>query len=232
MSLTTSKCNVGQKVARLLLDTKAVQFRSDRPFFYSSGWASPVYLNSKILLSYPEPRDQMFELSIGQIQTIMKEFTIDGIAGIDGAGAPFASIIADRLKLPLVIVRKQARGIGPLNQIDGVFKPKARLLLVDDVTTDGRTKAVMSGVLRRAGAVIECAFVIFKYGIFESVLNERELGVNIQSLLSWHGLLRRAIEDKDFPVDVLAEIQQYVNDPVRWSFEHGGISVDQFRKLT
>ena len=228
MSLQASEDNTSQVIARLLLDANTVLFRPDRPFFFSSGWASPVYVNCKQLLSYPNARDQIIEHSIKRIQLINNEFKFDGIAGIDGAGVPFASILADRLKLPLIIVRKQARGLGPRAQTSGEFKSGARLLLVDDVTTDGKTKAEMGSVLRRAGAIVECAFVVFQYGIFESVVNEKDLGIALQSLLSWQELLQYAHNDGHFSPKILSQIEAYILDPSRWSFEHGGISVAQF----
>lgn len=229
--MNTSMDNeLGQKAARVLLDTGAVLFRPERPFFFSSGWASPVYVNCKSLLSIPGIRDELIDLSIQRINAAIGSDAFDGIAGAGGAGVPFASIIADRLRAPLVVARKQAAGIGPRAQTDGEFEPGARLLLVDDVTTDGKTKASMGEVLRRAGATVHHAFVIFRYEIFDAVVSGDDLGIDLQSLLTWRELLQEAHAGGRLAENVLAEIDDYVQDPLRWSSRHGGIGEHDFRR--
>ena len=42
-----------QKVARILFDTGCVQVRRDEPFRLPSGWASPIYMDCRKLISYP-----------------------------------------------------------------------------------------------------------------------------------------------------------------------------------
>lgn len=214
--------DAGLTAARILLDTGAVLFRPDRPFFFSSGWASPVYVNCRRTISYPRARDALIELSIAQIQAEVGLDELDGIAGADGGGVPFASIIADRLHLPLVVARKQPAGLGPGSQTDGEVRPGSSLLLVDDVTTDGRTKANMSQALRRAEATVKHAFVVFRYGIFDAVTSDSELGVELFSLLTWRELLTVARDEAAFPVSVIDEIDAYVRAPLAWSARHGG----------
>ena len=221
---------LGRKAAHVLLDMGAVLFRPERPFFFSSGWASPVYVNCKNLLSFPDARNELIALSLQRIESVLEPGQFDGIAGAGGAGVPFASIIADRLNLPLVVARKQAAGIGPRAQIDGEFVEGARLLLVDDVTTDGETKASMGAALRKAGASVQHVFVVFQYGIFDAVLNNDDLGIQLLSLLTWQELLQQARERQDFSDAVIAQIEDYVRDPLLWSSRHGGISEQHFRR--
>ncbi|MCC7275649.1 MAG: orotate phosphoribosyltransferase, partial [Alphaproteobacteria bacterium] len=42
--------------ARMLLEVDAVQFWGDHPFMLTSGWASPVYVDCRRLISYPRIR--------------------------------------------------------------------------------------------------------------------------------------------------------------------------------
>ena len=39
--------SIGATAAKVLLDTGAVLFRPERPFFFSSGWAGPVYVDCR-----------------------------------------------------------------------------------------------------------------------------------------------------------------------------------------
>ncbi len=218
----TTTDDLGMTAAKVLLDIDAVLFRPQRPFVFSSGWASPVFVDCKKAISYPLARDALIELSIKRILSVLGYEAHDAIAGAEGGGVPFASIIADRLHLPLVIAKKHPAGIGPAAQNDGVIRPASRLLLVDDMTTDGRTKALMCDALRTSGASIEYAFVLFKYGIFDAVLSHKDLGVEVLSLATWRELLIVARERKTFSDEVLDSIEVFIEDPLKWSAEHGG----------
>ncbi len=156
---------LAETMAQILLDTDAVVFQPEQPFFFSSGWASPVFVDCKRVISYPLARNTLIELAIRKILATVGYAAFDVIAGGEGGGVPFAAMLADRLHMPLAVVRKHAMGFGRLAQTDGVIQPGHRVLLVDDLTTDGRTKAVFCEGLRRAGAEVSHAFVLFKYGI-------------------------------------------------------------------
>ncbi len=224
MTVPLDDTRLADETARILLDTGSVLFRPAEPFFFSSGWASPVFVDCKRLISFPLARNALLELAIRRIVHEVGYEAVDVIAGGEVAGVPFAAMIADRLHLPLVIVRKQAMGLGPGAQTEGVLTPGRRVLLVEDLTTDGRTKAVFCRGLRRAGAEVAKAFVIFKYGIFDHVVRDMDaLGVTLFALATWTDVLRVARERQHFDEATLTAIQAYVADPVGWSKAHGGI---------
>ena len=217
----------GAATAQVLIDTNSILFRPHEPFYFSSGWASPVYVDCKRLISFPDARDRVIELAIRKIRDTVGDAALEVIAGGEVAGVPFASMIADRLRLPLVIVRKQPKGFGPTAQTEGVLEPDKQVLLVEDLTTDGRTKALFCQGLTKAGAVVRHAFVIFKYGIFDHVVRDMDaLGVELFSLATWSDVLDVARRRGDFDSGILAEMERYVADPIHWSETHGGIGVD------
>lgn len=218
---------LAETTAQILLDTNAVLFQPDQPFFFSSGWASPVFVDCKHVISYPLARNTLIELAIRKILATVGYAALDVIAGGEGGGVPFAAMIADRLHLPLVVVRKQAMGFGRLAQTDGVIQSGHCVLLVDDLTTDGRTKAVFCEGLRRAGAKVSHAFVLFKYGIFDHVVRDLDqLGVTLFTLATWSDVLRVARERGALAPEVLEGIEAYVADPIGWSERHGGKGAD------
>ena len=157
--------------------------QSGRSFSRPAGRVQSTSIEDKAP-SFPLARDALIDLSIKRIQSVVGYAALDGSAGAEGGGVPFASIIADRLHLPLVIARKQSAGLGPGAQTDGVVEPGRQLLLVDDVTTDGRTKALMCEALRKAEATVHFAFVVFQYGIFDAAMRQQDLGVQLLSLLT------------------------------------------------
>jgi len=214
---------LAEATARILLDTGCVLFRPDEPFFFSSGWASPVYVDVKRLVSFPAQRKVLTDLAVEKITATAGRESFDVIAGGEVAGIPFAAMVADRLDLPLVIVRKQAKGYGPGAQLGGVLEPGQRVLMVEDLTTDGRTKAVFSDGLRRAGAEVKHVFVFFKYGIFDLVVRDLDSrGLELFSLADWNDVLRVARDRGTLDARTLAEIETYIGDPIGWSEIHGG----------
>jgi len=205
------------EAARIILDGGAVHVRTDgEPFYFSSGWASPVFIDLKRLISVPAARSRLIELMLERIGETWGRDRLDQIAGCELAGVPFATLAADRLGLPLVIALKQARGFDRLSQCEGTFEPGARTLLVDDLTTDGRTKANFKDALERAQADVIGIFVILNYGIFPAA-------PEIQSLTGLGDIIAVAEADGSLETAALSEIKAFADDAPRWSRLHGGI---------
>ena len=90
----------------------------------------------------------------------------DAVAGGETAGIPFAAWMADRLGLPMLYVRKKPKGFGRNTQIEGNVTEGQRVLLVEDMTSDGGSKVTFCKALRDAGTTVDHVFVVFFYGIF------------------------------------------------------------------
>jgi len=231
VSLPADKRAIADAAAKMLLEIKAVHFSSDKPFVFTSGWASPVYIDCRKIISYPRLRTALVEFAAATIVRDIGYESIDSVAGGETAGIPFAAWIADRLMLPMQYVRKKAKGFGRNAQIEGEVIAGARTLLVEDLATDGRSKAIFCQALRNAGADVKHCFVLFYYDIFpgsRELMNE--LGVCLHHLTTWWEVLAAAKASGHFQPKVLAEVEAFLTEPARWSKAHGGIaefSVDQ-----
>src|ERR1700693_1016353 len=155
--------------AKMLLEVEAVRFMADKPFILTSGWASPVYTDCRRLISFPRVRRTLIDFAVGAILREAGFEQFDAVAGGETAGIPFAAWMADRLELPMLYVRKKPKGFGRNAQIEGNIIEGQRVLLVEDMTSDGRSKANFCNALRQAGGRVEDAFVIFNYGIFPQI---------------------------------------------------------------
>ncbi len=112
------------------------------------------------------------------------------MAGGETAGIPFAAWIANRLMLPMQYVRKKPKGFGRNAQIEGEILEGQRVLLVEDLTTDGRSKMTFCNALRQAGAKVDHVFVMFNYDVFpESQRVLKELDVRLHALATWRDVL-------------------------------------------
>lgn len=211
--------------ARMLCEVEAIRFSVDEPFRFTSGWASPVYIDCRRLISFPRVRQTLMDFAASIILRDVGFERVDAIAGGETAGIPFAAWLADRLMLPMQYVRKQPKGFGREAQIEGDFEPGARILLVEDLTTDGRSKLRFCQALRDAGAVVSHTFVIFHYDIFPRTKESfASVGLEMLCLATWWDVLEVCREYRHFDRPTLEEVERFLKDPVEWSSAHGGAS--------
>ena len=164
--MSSDKKTIAEQTAHAYLDTGAVRFMADKPFIFTSGWASPVYNDSRWLISFPDVRKKLMDFAVETIDREVGRDKIDAIAGGETAGIPFAAWVAERMHLPMQYVRKKPKGFGRGAQIEGKLDPGQRVLLVEDLATDGRSKVNFVKALRDADAKCEHCFVIFWYDIY------------------------------------------------------------------
>ena len=225
LPLPIDKTTMAQRTARMLLEIKTFQFNASKPFVFTSGWASPVYVDCRKIISYPRLRSALMDFSASTILTEIGYESIDVITGGETAGIPFAAWIADKLALPMQYVRKKAKGFGRNAQIEGEVVSGARSLLVEDLATDGRSKVNFCQALRQAGARVDHCFVVFYYSIFpQSAELFRELNVQLHYLATWWDVLEVARASGDFDAGVLREVEAFLKEPAKWSAAHGGIA--------
>ena len=123
--------------ARMLLDIRAVHFNTDTPFTHASGKQAPTYIDCRKLISWPRIRSTAMDFLTCKVMRAAGLEAFDNIAGGETAGIPFAAFVAERMALPMSYVRKQPKGYGRAAQIEGEMPEGARVLLVEDLTTDG-----------------------------------------------------------------------------------------------
>lgn len=213
----TSPKKWAAETARIIIESRSLYTRTTGdPFYFSSGWASPVFIDCKKLISDPPSRNELVEMAVARISASVDIDSLDAVAGCELTGVPFATLIADRLAKPLVLVCKQRKGFGRLAQFEGSFEPRARVLLVDDLATDGVSEAVFRAALQRAEATVLDTFVLIDFDIFPSEHTYLSLAklshiIDVAKDSSYLG-----------PGDV-AEIEAFAADAPAWSRRHGGI---------
>jgi orotate phosphoribosyltransferase len=215
---------IAELTAKMLLEVEAVHFNAEKPYIFTSGWASPVYIDCRKLISYPRLRQTIIDFGASIILRDAGFEQFDTVAGGETAGIPFAAWMADRLMLPMQYVRKQPKGFGRDSQIEGNLKEGERVLLVEDLTTDGRSKINFCQALRSAGAIVEHVFVVFHYDIFpETKTVMSDMGVTLHALATWWDVLKVAQAGGHFDVGTMDEVEKFLRDPAGWSVAHGGV---------
>ncbi|HUZ34516.1 MAG TPA: orotate phosphoribosyltransferase [Xanthobacteraceae bacterium] len=219
------KETIAELTAKMLIEVEAVRFMADKPFIFTSGWASPVYTDCRRLISFPRVRRALIDFAVTTVERDIGFEQFDAVAGGETAGIPFAAWMADRLMLPMQYVRKKPKGFGRNAQIEGKLEPGDRVLLVEDMTTDGRSKVNFCNALRAAGATVEHCFVFFFYDIFtEGKKILKDLDINLHALATWWDVLEVAKKSGKFDKGKLREAEKFMKDPTGWSKAHGGAS--------
>ena len=150
----------------------------------------------------------------------------DAVAGGETAGIPFAAFIAERMGLPMLYVRKKPKGYGKNAQIEGDLQEGARVLLVEDLATDGGSKLTFKGALDTAGARCAHVSVVFFYDIFPGSRESlAEAGLTLHALATWKDVLAVARMTHAFPAETLDQVGEFLTDPNGWSDGKGGVLV-------
>ncbi len=219
----TDKKTISELTAKMLFEIDAVHFRSEKPFIFTSGTASPVYIDCRKIISYPRVRSTLMDFGASVLAKNIGFEQFDAVAGGETAGIPFAAFIAERLSLPMQYVRKKPKGFGRDALIEGDIKKNQRILLVEDLTTDGGSKLKFAKAIRQAGAKVNHTFVIFYYDIFkETILNLKKNDLQLHYLATWWDVLDCAKSLSKFNYTTLSAVEDFLHNPFQWSKKNGG----------
>lgn len=217
------KSEIARLTARMLLEIKAVHFNTDTPFTLASGLLSPTYIDCRKLISHPRIRSILMDFMSVTVMRNAGFEAFDNIAGGETAGIPFAALVAERLALPMTYVRKKPKGYGRNARIEGDMTEGQRVLLVEDLTTDGGSKLSFVDAIRETGATCGHTAVIFYYDIFpetEKTLGDH--GIQLHHLCTWWDVLAEAKSGGHFDAKTIAGVEEFLNAPRDWQEAHKG----------
>lgn len=209
--------DIARLTAGMLLDIEAVHFNSTDPFTLASGLPSPTYIDCRKLISYPRIRSTLMDFLTCTVMRNAGLEAFDNIAGGETAGIPFSALVAERMALPMTYVRKKPKGYGRNARIEGQMSEGQRVLLVEDLTTDGGSKISFVDAIRETGASCAHTAVIFYYGIFpetEKTLGDH--GVSLHYLCTWWDVLAEARRRGVFDASTLDEVESFLKAPRAW----------------
>ncbi|MGZ4133936.1 MAG: orotate phosphoribosyltransferase, partial [Tumebacillaceae bacterium] len=148
--------SLSDRIAKALLDIKAIELRPNDPFTWSSGMRSPIYCDNRLTISYPEIRDMIAE---GFVQLINEKFgDVDVIAGAATAGIPHAAFVAQKMNKPMIYVRSSAKKHGQGRMSEGALQEGQKVVVIDDLfSTGGSVLKAVEGVRAEGGIVVGVA---------------------------------------------------------------------------
>ena len=189
--------NFKNKTAKILLDIKSINISAKKPFKLTSGRLSPVYVDCRKIISHLKERRLLISMGCKLLKKKINIKKIDYIAGGETAGIPYASWISEKLNKPMIYIRKKPKGFGKLSQIEGELKKNSRVLLIEDLSTDGKSKINFCNAIKKAGGKIKDIFVIFNYDIYpDTIFNRNKLKIHF--LTNWKFIMNNLKKKKEF----------------------------------
>ena len=202
-------------IAEKLIDIESVKFSFENHFTLTSGLKSPVYVDCRKIISFIDERELIMNEALNYFEKNKIQF--DLVAGGETAGIPYAAIISEKIKKPMVYIRKKPKGFGQNQQIEGHFKEKEKAILIEDLATDGGSKVVFVEAMRKAGLIVNDIFVIFYYDIF-NLENSKlsKLNVNIHSLCTWKDIISVIEKKNSYKENDIKNLKKFLSNPDDW----------------
>ncbi len=203
-----------EKTASFLLQIKAIKLQPQIPFKWASGWKSPIYCDNRVTLSFPVVRNHLAE---GLVFLIKKHFPETQVIAAVATGAiPHGTLVADRLGLPLVYVRSAPKEHGLGNMVEGYFSPSAKITVVEDLVSTGKSSLAAVNALRAAGAEVQGMVAIFSYGFDHAEEAFEKLNCNLFTLTNYFEVIGKAIDENYISESERTLLEDWRKSPQTW----------------
>ncbi len=205
------------KIATALLQINAIKLNPQKPFTWASGMQSPIYCDNRLALSYPVVRELILQCFIEKSTTFQP---FDIIAGVATAGIPWAAMIADHLKLPLVYVRSKPKGHGRQNLIEGHLPTNSRVLVIEDLISTGGSSLEAVHGLQKFNVEIKGVIAIFTYQFDLSIQRFTKANIPFDTLSNFSSMLKTAESLGKLRSENLEYLSSWRKNPKAWSDNH------------
>ncbi len=207
------------RVAELLLNAEAVILRPQKPFKFASGIFSPIYCDNRLLLSKPSERKLLRDFYVRKIKK--EALSVDVVAGIATASIPWAALVAEKLKKPMIYIRKEAKDHGKENLIEGGLTPGQRVLVIEDLVSTGGTSLSSVLAARKEGAVVENCLAIFTYEMELAKKGFEDAHCKLLTLSNFSTLVKVAAKKGYIKKEEIAMLKEWSKNPAEWGKKMG-----------
>ncbi len=216
--------NIKKSTAQILLEIGAVTINLQQPFKYTSGILSPIYTDNRLLISYPDKWQYVIESFVNVITNVIGVQNFDVIAGTATAGIPHATLIAERLGLPMVYVKFEQDEKGKHGHIEGKIKKGDRVIMIEDLVSTGDSVLLSTRVLRDSGAIVDWCVAIFTYDTQKSKSTFDREKINLITLSDLITLMKVGIEMKYIGPKERDEVIEWLENPEYWAWKKREVS--------
>jgi len=185
-----------------LFETGCIRFGQ---FTLASGAVSPIYIDLRRLVSFPD----LFSRAAEAYAERSREIQYDLLSGVPYAALPISAVAALRLHKGMIYPRKEAKTHGTGQSIEGVFTQGQVALLYEDVITSGGSILAAAGVLRAAGLIVRDVVVLVNrsHGGREALAAD---GITLHAILTMDEILDVLEKKQLVAADLLQQVKSYI----------------------
>ncbi|NCO88662.1 orotate phosphoribosyltransferase [Candidatus Roizmanbacteria bacterium CG2_30_33_16] len=207
---------IAQKTAKLLLKIKAVSFRFDPPFIFTSGIKSPIYLDNRLVMSYPEVRKKIIDFYIKLIKNKIGINKVEWISATATAAIPQGCWVADKLNLPMVFVRPTTKAYGKGNKMEGYMKKGAKVVIIEDHISTATNVIGNAQTIKELGGTVKYCIATTSYETKKSIVLLKENNIKLITLTAGKKIVEEALNEKIINLKEKEQVDLWFKDPMNW----------------
>ena len=207
--------NFREQTAEILLKLEAIKLSPNNPFTWASGWKSPVYCDNRIILSDSNARNLIADKFVKIIKDKYKDTQL--IAGVATGAIGIGILVAQKLDLPFIYVRPEAKKHGRKNQIEGKVLQNQKVIVIEDLVSTGMSSLNAVKALKNSKLNVLGMIAIFTYGFEISKRNFANDKIHLDTLCDYSILLKKAVETEYISKNNLKTLSAWNRDPENWS---------------
>jgi orotate phosphoribosyltransferase len=206
--------NISKKIADYLLQIKAIKLQPSNPFTWASGWKSPIYCDNRKTLSFPEVRGYIRDSFAFTVRKLYPE--ADLIAGVATGAIAHGALAAEKLGLPFIYVRSEAKSHGLGNQIEGYYEKGQKVVVIEDLISTGGSSLNAVKALKEAGCEVLGMVAIFTYGFQKASDSFAAEGCKLDTLSNYNALIECAVSSGYIGESEVETLKKWRVDPSVW----------------
>lgn len=172
-----------EQLALELHGINAVKFGE---FTYASGIVAPIYVDLRLLISYPKVMKMVAKIYAQKLASIK----YDRLAGVAYAALPIAGAVSLEMERPWIFMRKEGvkKGYGLKKALEGEYEAGETVAMIEDLATTGGSLIKAIDGIAGEGLIIKDAVVLLDYGK-GGTENLAEKGVTLHAFMTMHELV-------------------------------------------
>jgi orotate phosphoribosyltransferase len=206
--------NSAIKIAEYLLQIKAIKLQPSNPFTWASGWKSPIYCDNRKTLSFPVVRTYIRD---SFVKTVSDRYpAAELIAGVATGAIAHGALVAEKLGLPFIYVRSEAKSHGLGNQIEGYYEKGQKVVVIEDLISTGGSSLNAVRALREAGCEVLGMVAIFTYGFQKASEGFGSEKCRLDTLSDYSTLVETAVRSGYITQAEIDTLKEWRLEPSAW----------------
>lgn len=178
---------------------------------------SPVYINLRLLISHPTALWRVASIMLSEVQTLQQKLhpqvsPYDLVAGVPFGGLHLATAFSLTAKVPMIYLHPRPDGLG--NDIEGLYSPNQRVLIIDDLITGGHSIVETALHMSESGLIVRDAVALVdrQQGGGERLRRE---GINLVTILNLETLLNYLMSSRKIQEDWYRKSMEFLRSQAR-----------------